>query len=126
MSGASGINASGQVVGMSTTSGDTELRAFMYSAGTMTDLGSLGGRMSGALGINASGQIVGFSLTSGDTEMHAFLYSGGTMTDLNDLIDPAQSGYKVLHGMEGIFINDAGQIATTGCNSAGRNCHAYS
>ena len=81
---APGINASGQVVGYSETSGSPH--AFLYSssgAGTMTDLGTLGGDDSYAVGINASGQVVGYSHTG--SEYHAFLYSGGTMNDLDTL-----------------------------------------
>ena len=81
---ATGINNSGQIVGYAdTASGQTH--AFLYSGGTMTDLGTLpGGTYSFATGINNNGQIVGYSTTaSGQT--HAFLYSGGQMTDLGTL-----------------------------------------
>jgi probable HAF family extracellular repeat protein len=74
------INASGQIAGSS--GGD----AFLYSGGTMTDLGVLGtGIFSLGLGINNSGQVVGVSATDFDELDHAFLYSGGTMTDLGTL-----------------------------------------
>jgi len=74
------INASGQIAGIS---GD---HAFLYSGGTMTDLGVLGtGIFSLGLGINNSGQVVGVSATDFDELEHAFLYSGGTMTDLGTL-----------------------------------------
>lgn len=54
-----GINDAGQVVGWAlTTEGYTH--AFLYSAGTMSDLGALsGGNLSEATAINAGGQIVG-------------------------------------------------------------------
>src|SRR5580700_5382731 len=58
---ANGINASGQVVGFSTTAGDASVGAFLYSGGVMTHLGTFGGLVSGATGINASGQVVGYS-----------------------------------------------------------------
>jgi probable HAF family extracellular repeat protein len=82
-----GINASGQVVGYSVTAGSSTAGAsqdaFLYSGGTMTDLGTLpGGSESIAYGINASGQIVGDSITASTGYWHAFLYSDGTMTDL--------------------------------------------
>src|ERR1700683_4682061 len=78
---ANGINASGQVVGFSSTA-DATVGAFLYSGGEMTNLGSFGGLVSAANGINASGQVVGSSYTSGNASSDAFLYSGGVMTDL--------------------------------------------
>ena len=47
-----GINDSGQVVGYSTNA-DGHERAFLYSNGTMIDLGTLGGLSSQARAINA-------------------------------------------------------------------------
>ena len=81
---AAGVNDSGEVVGqLITASGTPEFYAFLYSGGTMQDLGALGGTNSEAAGINNSGQIVGDAeTTSAD---HAFLYSGGVMHDLGTL-----------------------------------------
>ena len=76
-----GINASGQVVGFVGTSTATD--AFLYSNGTMTDLGTLGGSDSYAYGINDNGQIVGYTDRGGiNDNVQAFLYSNGTTTDL--------------------------------------------
>jgi probable HAF family extracellular repeat protein len=55
ISEAYGINASGQVTGYASTTGDSVDLAFVYD-GTMHDLGTLGGTSSEGLGINASGQ----------------------------------------------------------------------
>src|SRR5262249_38298789 len=57
--------------------------AFLYSAGSMTDLGTLGGPESEGWGINASGQVVGRASTP--VVNHAFLYSAGSMADLGSL-----------------------------------------
>jgi probable HAF family extracellular repeat protein len=81
------INASGQITGYAFFSGSgIPDHAFLYSNGTMIDLGTLngpGGTAEG-FGINASGQVVGSSyITAGNP--HAFLYSNGTMTDLGTL-----------------------------------------
>jgi probable HAF family extracellular repeat protein len=74
---ATGINASGQVVGYS------DDHAFLYSGGTMTDLATVPGgniltsTVSSATAINNAGQVIG---TGGPTG--AFLYSGGVITTL--------------------------------------------
>lgn len=77
------INNSGQIVGdsaVSTTLGIAH-HAVLWDQGTVTDLGTLGGKNSTAFGINDLGQIVGESdIPSGAT--HAFLYEKGVMTDL--------------------------------------------
>jgi probable HAF family extracellular repeat protein len=70
------------VTGSSQTA-DGEEHAFLYSGGTMTDLGTLGGTLSIATGINASGHIVGQSDTTGGTSRLAFLYKDGQMTQLS-------------------------------------------
>jgi probable HAF family extracellular repeat protein len=100
-SAATGINASGQVVGYSESS-NGDFHAFLYSNGQMTDLGVLpGGTSSFATGINASGQVVGYSESS-NGDNHAFLYSNGQMTDLGTLTGAKNS---VAHG-----INASGQV----------------
>jgi probable HAF family extracellular repeat protein len=67
-------------------------------AGTITDLGTLGGPASAAYAINSSGQIVGGSRAIGSNVDHPFVYSGGVMTDLYAL------------GGTAYGINSAGQV----------------
>src|SRR5580704_4030450 len=71
-----GINASGQVVGYSHITGNSNAfyQAFLFSGGAMSDLGTFGGHDSYATGINATGQVVGYAQTTGNAQ-HAFLYS---------------------------------------------------
>src|SRR5215472_68213 len=69
--------------------------AFVYSNGTMTDLGTLGGNYSQANVINLSGEVVGSASTS--TGGSSFLWDGKKMTALS--------------GLGAYGINDSGQIA---------------
>jgi len=96
---AHGINATGQVTGcVSIAAGGTH--AFLYAAGTLTDLGTLGGAGSCGLAINTSGEITGYADTATDT--HAFLYTNGVMADLS-----AVSGMPTANGRA---INTAGDV----------------
>ena len=85
---ASAINNRGQVVGYGGTTFyflpyPFAEHAFLYSGGSMTDLGTLGGSYSAASGINDNGEIVGeSSISNTGSAVHAFLYSKGVMTDL--------------------------------------------
>ena len=100
---ATGINNSGQIVGVS--GGEP----FLYSDGVMQDLGTLpGASYSEANAINNSGTVVGYSDFQDGS--HAFVYSGGVMQDLNSLIDP-NSGWTL---NTATAINDSGQIVGDG------------
>jgi probable HAF family extracellular repeat protein len=93
--GARGINRNGQIVGQ-----NGNANAFLYSNGTMTDLGTLGGSGSMAYGLNDVGQVVGQSnTTKGNAYLrHAFLYSNGTMTDLGTLGGDWSCAYGIDNG----------------------------
>ncbi len=103
---ASAINASGQIVGWSSTPNGE--RAFLYANGVMTELGVLTSDnfgASAATGINASGQIVGWA-SADHFGSRAFLYANGVMTDLGPLtIVDGKSDHIEAYG-----INDSGQI----------------
>jgi probable HAF family extracellular repeat protein len=83
--------------------------AFVAQAGSLVDLGTLGGNSSFAYGINSAGDTTGFSWDAAGN-MHAFLYKDGVMVDLNSLI-AANSGWVL---SQAFAINDSGQIAGSG------------
>jgi probable HAF family extracellular repeat protein len=73
-SAALGINNNGDVVGYSFQGDDYQ--AFLYSASdqSMTDIGSLGGKLNAACAINDAGQVTGYS-QDGNGNLLAFIYS---------------------------------------------------
>src|SRR5260370_40802009 len=129
-SGASAVNASGQVVGASSISGDAATHAFSWtSGGGMVDLGTLGGTNSylnirGSVfegnggGVNDRGQVVGGSSISGDTALHAFSWtSGGGIVDLGTLGGTDSFSFAV---------NGRGQVVGESSTSGNAATHAFS
>jgi probable HAF family extracellular repeat protein len=122
-----GINSAGQVTGVSDIN-DFEYsgedpdyayyreHAFLYSNGTMQDLGTLGGTFSYGNGINASGQVTGRSDTTGDAARHAFLYSNGSMQDLGTLGGLFSSGSD---------INASGKVTGSSATAISGRVHAF-
>jgi probable HAF family extracellular repeat protein len=94
-SAANGINAKGQVVGVSNG------RAFIYDNGAMRDLGTLGGALSVAKSINARSEIVGMSSDQFGAPT-PFAYEGA----MRALPAPTYSS--------AIAINERGQIVGSG------------
>jgi probable HAF family extracellular repeat protein len=107
-SSAAGLNESGEVVGESDTAEPEISRAFIYSGGTMKNLGTLGGprSLSSGRGINFDGKAVGETDLFPDRHLRGFLYGGGTMMDIGSLggTEPFPSGTRA----QGI--NSAGKI----------------
>jgi probable HAF family extracellular repeat protein len=110
------INASGQVVGYSTITGG-QYHAVRFAGGVKTDLGTLpGGTYSYAYGVNNTGDVVGYA-TNATGASQPFLSSGGFRYDLATLL-PASAGWTVTSVYD---LNDRGQIAAYGRNTAGQN-----
>jgi probable HAF family extracellular repeat protein len=112
------INASGQVTGSSVLSKEVQVpcppqkygqpkrcftnpeHAFLWSAGTMSDLGTLGGLDSQGVAISDSGEVVGWSVPKSGGRGDAFVSNGHNMTAVSGM---APDGARA--------INDSGQIA---------------
>jgi probable HAF family extracellular repeat protein len=109
---ATGINASGQVVGYSyTASGDSHAFITGPNGVGMTDLGGPTGGTSEAWGINDSGQVTGSTWTAANGN-RAFITgpNGVGMVDLNSLVHPSGGGiFIIAHG-----INNMGQVSAIG------------
>lgn len=104
------INDSGQIAVRAYTSSGSPIQGYIYSGGTLTSIGTLGGAGTRIDDINNAGQVVGGSQTSSG-EWHSFIYSGGTMVDLG-------TEYPGLNA-----INNLGQVVgssspTSGSDSA--------
>lgn len=97
------LNDSGNVAGTSMLAGDEVWHAFVWSNGTMIDLGTLGGSTSDAVAINNKGQVIGRAkVTDTPFVRHAFVWEKGEMTDLGAVTPCTRS--------TAISINSAGQI----------------
>ena len=99
VSGASGINNRGDVVGLSGAQRMDRRHAFLYRDGVMTDLGRFGLIGShGGPAINDRGQVTGVApfgtqTTGPGQKLHAFLYDTGGMHDLG-----TPPGYSIEYG----------------------------
>jgi probable HAF family extracellular repeat protein len=112
------INSSGQVTGSSLLSKQVQVscpvqqyggskkcftnpeHAFLWSAGTMSDLGTLGGLNSQGVAISDSGDVVGWSATKTSNFGEPFLWDGHKMTQVSGMAPGGANG-----------INKAGEIA---------------
>ncbi len=114
-SAAQGINSLGQVVGWSNTTSGGAHRAFFFSDGTMTDLGTLvGGTTSEAAAVNDAGQVIGVSGINaygpGFREvMQGFIWQGGTMRSLGALY--CYCSFNTRYGTSAAYaVNNGAQI----------------
>jgi len=109
------ISSTGAITGTSTLPGDSVSHAFLYANGTMRDLGTLDTYSEGT-GVNAAGDVVGNSGTGPANLAHSFIFTDGVMYDIDDIVISG-AGAATLIGAVGI--NDAGQIAVSGCTPDG-------
>lgn len=107
-----GLNASGQVVGVSSY---THNQAFTWKSGKMAPL-PIPSDDSEAYGINNSGQVVG-SYSPDGLSYHAYFYSNGTTTDLKTLPGHVDSG--------GAAINSSSQVVGTSAKEYAASPRAF-
>ena len=126
-SGGAAINALGEITGTSSLTPNGFNHAFLCRDGVMYDLGTLGENLSEGYGINDKGEVVGLiGANEGNTQ--AFVYDDGTMYDLNKLIAPTDPLASTVKFVQGLAINNTGQIAASGCYTSGAlnsECHAF-
>ena len=78
------INDAGQVLETLTLAPNAVRHSYVWQDGTVSDLGSLGGRETVGVAINARGQVIRWSSTSTGAQ-YAFMWQAGTMRDLGTL-----------------------------------------
>ena len=124
---ATGINASGQVVGYTGNSNPlnndySNDQAFIWSNGTQTNLGVPAGfSNSVGYGINDSGTVVGWGIPSGGTYQHALAYQNGTWYDLSSSVSLAGGNLTSI----ATAINNNGTIVGMGYTSTNNTGYTY-
>ena len=88
--------------------------AFVYSNGTMTDLGTLNDVYSQGNSINVSGEVAGYASKPGPS-IEAALWTGTTATDLGALAPLSSGSWSIANG-----INDSGQVTGYWATSEGQ------
>ncbi len=107
---ARGVNNSLDIVGYACTASNASCRAFLFSAGSVSNLGLPAGN-STATSINDLQQVVGSFTVSSSGARHAFLYSNGLVTDLGTLGGTTS---------DALAINEAGDVVGSSSSSAGQ------
>ena len=94
---ASNLNNRGEIVGLSTTTGDQFQHAFLWKDGSFSELPNAnGGNNSAGLALNEGGAVAGFASLPGNSLLHAALWKAGEMTDLGTVDeDLCSNGYSI-------------------------------
>jgi probable HAF family extracellular repeat protein len=118
---ASGLNESGEVVGDSSTASSGLFRVFVFTGGSMKNLGTLGGAQSMVFGfgINAFGAAVGEFDTGPNTGTRGFLHDGAAMIDIGNLGGSGGISFTRAQG-----INAAGKVVGSSPTTSFRT-HAF-
>jgi probable HAF family extracellular repeat protein len=103
------VNRSGTLAG--TYDGATgDFRAFVYRAGVLTELGTLGGAWSSAAAISDRDTVVGSSVNA-EGNVRGFVYARGAMREIGTFGGPVSQAYDV--NSRGLVVGSAGN-ATDG------------
>jgi len=109
-----GLNARGQVAGVSTLPNNAYGHGFLFIKGKLKDLGDLGAGWSDSFQVNASGEVTGYAPIPGGN-VRAYIYRKGHMTQLPTLAGGSTQGYS---------INDHGHI-TGAADTSNGEVHPY-
>jgi probable HAF family extracellular repeat protein len=116
------VNDQGQVAGWAQRA-DGDVHAFLYSDGSMHDLGVLGtGSVSYGRAVNSVGQVAGYGLALTSPPIAGVNYWHGFFTQSGHLVDVGTLGG--LFGTQALGINDAGHVAGWS-SSNGAAFHAF-
>jgi probable HAF family extracellular repeat protein len=112
-SAALGLNDKGEVVGYSFQGDDYQAFLFSYADKSMTEIGSLGGKLNAACAINSAGQVTGYSQDE-NGNLLAFVFSrNAPIASLGTLDDGSTS--------EAFGINNRGEVV--GDSQSGNQSH---
>ena len=106
------INARGEVVGYSQTTGNAALHPFLYESGSMKDLGTLGRQQGKALAINNGGVVVGYVSDRFDGAPMAFvddgvmrpLFAAGACCSIASAINDRGDVVGTINGQSGFLV----------------------
>jgi len=112
-SAALGLNDKGEVVGYRFQGDDYQAFLFSYADKSITEIGSLGGKLNGACAINAAGQVTGYSQDE-NGNLLAFIFSRNAPITSLGTLDGASAS-------EAFGINNRGEVV--GDSQSGNQSH---